>query len=364
MQMIDGKVNGSLFCTMCSVLFTVSFVQGSTFAYFTTPFQKDLGTVPSKEGIINSETQSAIDLGLSYLAARQHSDGSFGSGNYHHNVAVTSLSAMAMMSAGNTPGRGKYGQNVNRAIDFVLSRTGADGFVCDPTSTSHGPMYDHGFGTLFLAEVYGMTPRSDLRGQLDKAIQLIVRTQNDEGGWRYQPVARDADVSLTICQIMALRAARNAGLHVPKETVNKCTSYVKRCQNIDGGFRYRSEGGGSDFPRSAAGVVTLFSAGVYEGPEIEKGLGYLMQFKPGMKQRTFRRQVHYYYGHYYAVQAMWHAGGDYWNHWYPAIRDELLTNRRRTKEGAWPSNICNEYGTAMACIVLQMPNNYLPIFQR
>ena len=52
------------------------------------------------------------------------------------------------------------------------------------------------------------------------------------------------------------------------------------------------------------------------------------------------------------------------NHWYPAIRDELLTNRRRTKEGAWPSNICNEYGTAMACIVLQMPNNYLPIFQR
>ena len=101
-----------------------------------------------------------------------------------------------------------------------------------------------------------------------------------------------------------------------------------------------------------------------KGPEIEKGLGYLMQFKPGMKQRNFRRQVHYYYGHYYAVQAMWHAGGEYWNHWYPAIRDELLTNRRRTKEGAWPSNICNEYGTAMACIVLQMPNNYLPIFQR
>ena len=144
--MIDGKVNGSLFNIMCSVLFTVPVVQGYTFAYFTTPFQKDLGTVPSKEGIINSETQSAIDLGLSYLAARQHSDGSFGSGNYHHNVAVTSLSAMAMMSAGNTPGRGKYGQNVNRAIDFVLSRTGADGFVCDPTSTSHGPMYDHGFG--------------------------------------------------------------------------------------------------------------------------------------------------------------------------------------------------------------------------
>lgn len=274
---------------------------------------------------------------------------------------------MAMMSAGNTPGRGKYGENVERAVRFVLSRTSPDGFVCEEASTSHGPMYDHGFGTLFLAEVYGMTRRPEIREKLTKAVSLIVQTQSREGGWRYHPVPQDADISVTICQIMALRAARNAGLYVPNETVDRCIAYVKRCQNSDGGFRYRSEGGPSLFPRSAAGVVALYSAGVYEGEEIEKGLGYLKRFRPGAATRMLGQQPHYFYGHYYAVQAMWHAGGrqpEYWQDWYPAIRDELLHQRRPNREGAWTDTICNEYGTAMACIVLQMPNNYLPIFQR
>ena len=73
---------------------------------------------------------------------------------------------------------------------------------------------------------------------------------------------RDADLSVTICQINALRAARNAGLFVPKETVDACIRYVKQRQNPDGGFRYMLQGGAtSAFPRSAAGVVALYSAG-------------------------------------------------------------------------------------------------------
>jgi hypothetical protein len=59
---------------------------------------------------------------------------------------------------------------------------------------------------------------------------------------------------------------------------------------------------------------------------------------------------------------MWHAGGEHWRRWYPAIRDELLLRQR--DDGAWMDSICQEYGTAMATIILQMPNNYLPIFQR
>ena len=74
------------------------------------------------------------------------------------------------------------------------------------------------------------------------------------------------------------------------------------------------------------------------------------------------RESHFFYGHYYAVQAMWHAGGQHWAKWYPAIRDTLI--ERRKENGSWTDTICSEYGTAMACIVLQMPNNYLPIFQR
>ena len=59
---------------------------------------------------------------------------------------------------------------------------------------------------------------------------------------------------------------------------------------------------------------------------------------------------------------MWHAGGERWQAWYPAIREALMD--QQLEDGRWLDSICPEYGTAMSCIVLQMPNNYLPIFQR
>src|SRR5262249_25259648 len=134
-----------------------------------------------------------------------------------------------------------------------------------------GPMYGHGFGTLFLAEVSGMVHEPKLheqvRSTLKQAVEVILRGQNPEGGWRYHPNSRDADISVTICQIMALRAARNAGVAVPKEKVGKCVDYVKRCQDLrEGWFRYQAQGGGGShqaFARTAAGVCALNSAGIY-----------------------------------------------------------------------------------------------------
>jgi len=258
------------------------------------------------------------------------------------------------------PGRGRFGETVTNAVGFILENAKESGFVYNSESDSHGPMYGHGFATLLLAEVYGMTPDSTVRDALSKAVRLIVETQNEEGGWRYKPQRDEADLSVTICQVMALRAARNAGIVVPGETIDRCIDYVKRSQNPDGGFMYMVEGGPSAFPRSAAGVVALYSAGVYEGEEIDKGLSYLMKHIPG--KHSFRREMHFYYGHYYAVQAMWHAGGERWKKWYPAIRDALLS--KQLSGGRWMDNISPEYGTAMSLLILQMPNNYLPIFQR
>jgi hypothetical protein len=225
-------------------------------------------------------------------------------------------------------------------------------------------MYGHGFATLFLAECCGMSPRPELREKLSKAVQIIVNSQNKEGGWRYKPVRADADISVTVCQVMALRAARNAGVFVPNETIEHAVDYVKRSQNADGGFMYMIQGSqDSAFPRSAAAVVALYGAGVYKGPEIEKGLDYLMQFIP--TEGVARRESYYFYGHYYAVQAMWQAGGQRWSRWYPAVRDELIDRQR--DDGAWVSPNGaegNECAAAMACLVLQVPNNYLPIFQK
>ena len=320
--------------------------------------QSDDGLGPAD--LISRDTQLAIDRGLAYLARRQNEDGSFGNGGYRSNVAVCSLGGLAFMASGSTPGRGPYGEHVNRCIEYILEHGQASGFIVADGTSSHGPMYGHGFATLFLAEVYGMSQDTRVRSSLVRAVRLIVRTQNDEGGWRYQPERRDADISVTICQIMALRAARNAGIYVPNETVERCIDYVKRSQNPDGGFMYMLQGGESAFPRSAAGVVALYNAGIYQGEEVDRGLDYLQQHLPRADGRN--RTNHFFYGHYYAVQAMWHAGGKRWRQWYAALRETLVA--QQLSDGRWLDPICPEYGTAMACIILQMPNNYLPIFQR
>jgi squalene-hopene cyclase-like protein/prenyltransferase/squalene oxidase-like repeat protein len=314
---------------------------------------------PAEEYI--ERARPAIEKGLGFLAQRQQDDGTFSSSGYGRNAAVVALAGMSWLSSGSSPGRGPYGVEVERVTDFLLDHCEDSGFIGVEGAMSHGPMYEHGFATLFLSEVYGMSPRDDLREKLARAIDLIVRTQNDEGGWRYQPRRDDADISVTICQVMALRAARNAGLKVPNETVDRCVTYVKKCQNSDGGFRYMLNEGESAFPRSAAGVVALYSAGIYKGREIDRGLGYLEQFVP-REQVAFGMDGHYFYGHYYAIQAMWQAGGERWRRWYPAVRDTLIA--RQQPDGSWVDPVSPEYGTAMATIILQMPDSSVPIFQR
>jgi hypothetical protein len=322
--------------------------------------------------MITPAAQRCIDQGLEYLAKNQNEGGSFGERpQYRGNVAITSLAGLAFMAGGHQPGRGTYGKNVTEALQFVLSKEDPRkaGFLHNPMAATHGPMYEHGFGTLFLAEIHGMVTnkelRKELREKLKRAVELIVKSQNPDGGWRYQPDARDADISVTICQIMALRAARNAGISVPKSTVERCIQYVKLCQDHTGGFRYMKIGGPPAFARTAAGVVALYSAGVYNDRAIEDGLRYLKQFKPNQAfPRAGVHDLHYFYGHYYAAQAMWIAGGTHWSEWFPAIREELIARAAHRADGGWSDSICSHYGTAMACIILQIPNNYLPILQR
>ncbi|MEQ8846507.1 prenyltransferase/squalene oxidase repeat-containing protein [Botrimarina sp.] len=304
----------------------------------------------------------AIAKGLEYLAEIQLADGSFGDRGRRmgRNPAIVALGGMAFLASGSTPDRGPYGENIERCVDFLCEHTLPSGFIAVDGATSHGPMYGHGFATLFLAEAYGMSPRDDLRDKLTSAVQLIVAAQNPEGGWRYQPTPTDADISVTICQIMALRAARNAGIHVPSATVERCIDYVKRCQTADGGFGYTTQDKRSQFPRSAAGVVALYSAGVYEGDALDAGLAYLDRQLPVGARAN--RGGHFYYGHYYAVQAMWQAGGGRWATWYPAIRDLLV--RSQGIDGSWQDGNGPAYATAMACVILQTPNNVVPIFQR
>ena len=316
---------------------------------------------PAKNEITPEMTRS-VERGLAYLASLQNDDGSFGRGRYGRNVGIASLAALAFMADGNLPGRGRYGEQVTRALEFVLANKSESGLLAAESTT--GPMYGHGFATLFLGEIYGMNPNdSRVRDALVRAIDLILNSQNDEGGWRYNPVPYDADVSVTICQVMAMRSARNAGIKIPKDTIDRAVRYVRDCQNADGGFRYMRQPGSSAWPRAAAGVASLFYAGVYEDDSIERGLEYLSSNSMIANTGGPQMQAHYFYGQYYSTQAMYLAGGDRWEQWWSRVRDELIA--MQSDDGSWIDHQAGEsYATAMALIVLQMPNRYLPIFQR
>jgi hypothetical protein len=315
---------------------------------------------------ITPELTAAVDRGLAALASMQNDDGSFGSGRFAKNVAVTSLACLALMGDGNVPGRGKYGAHVERGLRYVLGCCSETGLIAG--DSINGPMYGHGFATLFLGEVYGMTAGGGdtaladrVHDALVRACRLIERTQNDEGGWRYNPVPFDADVSVTICQIMGLRSARNAGLEVPKSTIDRAVAYVRECQMPDGGFKYQKDSGVSAWPRSAAGVASLYYAGIYDDAATRRGVTYLTRAAtPGSAMRT---EAHYFYGMYYTAQSMYLSGGKAWEEWWPVARAELLT--RQAGGGEWnDSGVGSAYGTSMALIVLQMPKRYLPIFQK
>jgi len=300
---------------------------------------------------LDSRTEKAIADGLRYLAKRQRSDGSWGGSQYR--AAVTALTLMAFMLKGHFPDTGEHGEKLNKAVGYLIKRARAGGGYFG------GNMYEHGLGTLALSEAWGMSRRKEIRDTLKKAVDVILRAQNPAGGWRYQPRPVDADISVTVMQIVALASAKEAGIYVPDKTIERATAYVRRLQGPSGGFGY-SGPGAPGFSRSAAGVMSLIMCGHHKSKAVRKGLAYLME-RP---KNVFKTERFYYYGHYYAIQAMYQAGDAYYQKWYPTIRDALLDKQNR-KTGAWSGGSGGgEYSTAMAILILGVPYRYLPIYQR
>lgn len=310
---------------------------------------------------LNAETRAAVDKGLAWLAKQVNVANGTISNDGGESTAIMALAGIAFLADGDMPNDGRYGKESQAILTAMLKNCQETGLIAAP---GYGqPMYGHGFATLYLAEAYGMSPREDVKEKLQKAIHLIINCQQPEvGGWRYQPLPNDSDISVTICQIMALRAARNAGIKVPNATIEAAVSYVKRSQEPDGGFRYTLSGGGSAFPRSAAGVACLYytRTGDDFAEEIKKGITYLKQRLPGVNGPN--DEGNFFYGNYYATQAMFMYGGDAWEAYWPAIRKTLL--ERQEKAGNWSGETGNVYATSMALIMLQVPNRLLPILQK
>ncbi|MEZ6013949.1 MAG: prenyltransferase/squalene oxidase repeat-containing protein [Planctomycetota bacterium] len=339
---------------------------------------------------ITEAHEAAVNRGLEWLSQHQLPDGGWkGEVGFKLNstyrvtrdgethVGVTALAGMAFLAGGHLPGRGQYGATLDRCINFVLSCVQEDGYITHAGTR----MYSHAFATLFLAEVYGLTHREDVRPKLQNAIDFIVKSQNDEGGWRYVPLARESDMSIVVCQSLALRAARNIGIRVPKSTVDRAIAYVVASAVTDdprqqrmrmgyrsdvGTFRYQIEDNSrSNFPLTAAGVTALHGLGIYSHDLIVKGIDFLNAEMPAFNANHGERQHYFFwYGHYYGVQAMYSRGGHDWVNYFTRLREFLL--RKQDPDGSWenPVGPGEAFGTAMAVLILEIPFNFLPIFHR
>ena len=188
-----------------------------------------------------------------------------------------------------------------------------------------------------------------------------MRSQNPLGGWRYAP-RPDAgqDTSVTATVFVSLASAREAGVLVPEETIERVTSYL-RDQAFDerrGGFGY--QGKGYTIACTAGGVYSAQLAGNRDTEWVSAALNSL-ENDPKMFSR--KENGHFYYSHYYAMQAMVQAGEERYTKWYPRIRDSLISLQQ--PNGSWQEKEKDyPHKTPMAIIILGTPNRYIPVYQR
>jgi RNA polymerase sigma factor (sigma-70 family) len=177
---------------------------------------------------LNPDERKAINAGLKWLAWAQHRDGHWASNQEDCTFMMTALAGMALLMQGSTISEGEYAWNVRKAVDWLMMRTQKNGRIGNPDDKLGDEKYmdGHGYALLFLASIYGEEEDPERRVRLQRilrrAVDFTVDAQTSAGGWGclYQGMNKEgddqADLAPTLVQLRALRAARGAGISVPK----------------------------------------------------------------------------------------------------------------------------------------------------
>lgn len=356
---------------------------------------------------ILAKYKPTVDAGLQWLSRNQARDGHWEvAPGGSHPIPMTALAGMALLAEGSTMSQGKYSREIELAVEYLLGRvTRKTGLIgrADDAREQQRYMYGHGFGTMFLAQVYGEEPDGARRKELEKvltaAVQFIGKAQTNLGGWGYVSAADGSDFdegSVTITQLQALRACKNAGIPVPKEVIDKAGEYLRKSSVVfhksgnpmteEAGVTYSLRGGGGGGirpPLTAAGVCCMFSSGEYNNELALKWINYCQKYIPVDKsgRDSFG---HWEYTHLYYAQVMYVLGEDRhakmrpdlaqkeaegekkllkWSRYRETVFDYLAG--KQSPDGSWNSGAVGPvYSTALHLIILQLDKAYLPIYQR
>jgi len=300
---------------------------------------------------VPAQVETIYNQGLRYLAKNQNADGSWGSASGAR-PGVVGLCILAFLAYGEDPNHGPYAKNISKALDFIIKQhqQGQDGYM--------GPqMYDHGFATLALAECYGMVDDKRIAPALKKCVDLILEAQkkNPRHGWRYKPDTKSADTTVSGCQLVALLAARNAGIPVPDAAIEKGLGYMSRCRSGNGAYGYSSKGGGR-ITLSAIGSLCFSLAKKKDAPGYEKTTEHLSR-NINVQEGTYP-----FYFRYYMSQALFQADEKLWEKW-NKNNIRLLSNIQ-LQDGSFAGNHGNAYSTSAALLSLALNYRFLPIYEK
>jgi hypothetical protein len=319
---------------------------------------------------VSPKAVRSIERGLAFLVSKQEKDGSFSREGTRHHAAITGLGGLALLSAGHTPGRGKYARAVEKAVGYVLKTQDDQGCYASPGGRT---MHGHGYALHFLAEAYGMTSDPDLaeklRASIERGVRLTCQSQSTSGGWWYQPASSSRhEGSITVTQVQALWAARQGGFNVPQKTIDSGVTYMRKSQMGDGGIAYAlgRKDLGSRPAISVAGVMVFCALGLRECREGQRAIGYMRGMLAG-RARARNGPVDRYnrldpYTVMYLAQALHQAGDPDWSRDYPGLRSAIIS--AQAADGGWSASHGRTYAAACNLLALTVPYQYLPSFQR
>ncbi len=299
---------------------------------------------------VPEQVEAMYQKGLDWLVRNQTAQGGWND-SYGQQPAVIGLAVLAMLAHGDDPNFGPYAAPLRKALDAILNaRNPGNGYL----GTS---MYNHGFATLALAEAYGAVDDPRLGPALEKSVDFLISCQkrNPMGAWRYSPESQDADTTVSGACIVALLAARNAGIGVSEEAVNKALLFYKQCQSGDGGFGYTGPSG-SGAARTAIGGLAYALAKKKDTVVFKGAMRFLKQ---GADSEGNYYQ-HYYL--YYAAQTYFHAGMEEWDPWNAGNMKALQSSQ--ASDGSWTGSHGTSFGTVASLLSLALNFRYLPIYER
>ncbi len=222
--------------------------------------------------VILVKYQRNVDRGLQWLAKHQR-NGRWESENGQYAVPVTALAGMALLAQGSGPGQGKYGKQIDRAVEFLTELAQPNGLIGDPRDERerHRYMYGHAFAMKFLAQVYPKEKskkfKSEIEGVLKRAVDFSVQAQTSPGGWGYVSAKDGEDFtenSVTVTQLYALHVVKNAGIPVPKEAIDKAHEWLRKASK-------QSSGGERDPKKQTMGVIYSKAGDTGPRPSITTG---------------------------------------------------------------------------------------------